>query len=375
MTQEIEVFAEQHEQDGTPIRRLSIVGYSLGGLVARYVIGLLFSRGWFNKVTPVNFTTFATPHLGVRTPFMGVHYSIWNILGARTLSVSGRQLFLVDSFRNTGRPLLSVLADPMSIFVVALSMFRRRTLYANIINDRSAPYYTTSISRSDPFAHLDVLDINYLPKYDPIILNPDNPATRKASGPRVSYPGRLLGSGQAFLKQAPLSILLGILIPLGSFFYLINAGVQSLRSQSRIRLHEQDQEGLKAGGYRVALMIQNARGLAENATENFGQSSSGFPMLREEHPGEQDNKPASAPYKGLSRFDLDQLDIAPTLHLTDGQFAMIDTLDNVGFRKYRVHIHKVRHTHAAIIVRISGRSSFDEGKLVIKHWLDEEFEI
>ncbi len=63
-----------------------------------------------------------------------------------------------------------------------------------------------------------------------------------------------------------------------------------------------------------------------------------------------------------------------TLALTPQQFEMIRALDEVGFRKYRVHIHSVRHTHAAMIVR-NQKPSFDEGKVVVRHWLDEEFEI
>lgn len=51
---------------------------------------------------------------------------------------------------------------------------------------------------------------------------------------------------------------------------------------------------------------------------------------------------------------------------------MVQALDNVGWRKYPVYIHKVRHSHAAIIVRID-KPSFDEGRVVLRHWLDEEF--
>jgi hypothetical protein len=38
---------------GQQINRLSMVGYSLGGLVARYAIGLLHSKGFFERITPV----------------------------------------------------------------------------------------------------------------------------------------------------------------------------------------------------------------------------------------------------------------------------------------------------------------------------------
>lgn len=68
VTHEVEDTLEELKRQGKEIKKLSVVGYSLGGLVARYVVGLLYSNGWFSKLEPVNFTTFATPHLGVRTP-------------------------------------------------------------------------------------------------------------------------------------------------------------------------------------------------------------------------------------------------------------------------------------------------------------------
>lgn len=136
VAKEIEDMLEELERDGYKITRFSIVGYSLGGLVARYAVGLLYHKGYFEKITPVNFTTFVTPHLGVRTPLRGYQNHLWNVLGARTLSKSGRQLFMIDKFRGTERPLLSVLADPDSIFIAALRQFQRRSLYTNIVNDR-----------------------------------------------------------------------------------------------------------------------------------------------------------------------------------------------------------------------------------------------
>lgn len=62
----------------------------------------------------------------------------------------------------------------------------------------------------------------------------------------------------------------------------------------------------------------------------------------------------------------------PTLALTPAQFGMISALDKVGFKKYGVHIHRSNHSHAALIVR-SNRKAFDEGKVVVQHWLDQSF--
>lgn len=60
------------------LQKISIVAHSLGGLVARYAIALLYSNGDNAKgeavieekivgLEPVNFITFATPHLGTRS--------------------------------------------------------------------------------------------------------------------------------------------------------------------------------------------------------------------------------------------------------------------------------------------------------------------
>jgi hypothetical protein len=50
---EIEEEIEKLAYTGKDIQRFSIVGYSLGGLVARYTIGLLYSKGFFKTIKPV----------------------------------------------------------------------------------------------------------------------------------------------------------------------------------------------------------------------------------------------------------------------------------------------------------------------------------
>lgn len=50
---EIEEEIEKLAQTGQEITRISLVGYSLGGLVSRYAVGLLSSKGFFEKIKPV----------------------------------------------------------------------------------------------------------------------------------------------------------------------------------------------------------------------------------------------------------------------------------------------------------------------------------
>lgn len=383
VTQEIEEHIAELEEKGPRIKKLSMVGYSLGGLVARYSIGLLYSNGWFDRIEPINFTTFASPHLGVRTPIIGVHSRLWNVLGSRTLSTSGRQLFSIDSFRDTGRPLLSVLADPQSIFMQALAMFKHRVLYANIINDRSAPYYTTFITRIDPYIDLSAIDIHYLEGYAPNIIDSADPVSKKPPDKQRSLLSRIGTSSRNMLTKVPLVAVMVVFIPIGSIVFLANAGVQSIRSQKRIKLHESGQAGVGLGNYRIPLLMENARSAVE---DTFGSMTG---TLNQQYlPAgidqdvdaavESDEKggPPGRPTAKRRRRSSALQPTFPTLKLSAEQFEMIENLNEVGWRKFAVHIHDVGHTHAAIIVRSTPlRRKFTEGKRVVSHWLDQEFEV
>ncbi|KAF2669825.1 DUF676-domain-containing protein [Microthyrium microscopicum] len=400
VTKEIEEEKERLEEKGIKITKISIIGYSLGGLVARYTVGILYHRGFFDDVKPINFTTFATPHLGVRSPLVGVGNVIWNVLGARTLSASGRQMFLIDSFRDTNRPLLSVLADPESIFHRALRSFKNRSLYSNIKNDRTAVFYTTCISATDPFADLSKVNINYLPNTQNLLVDWSNPVSPKSSSKtnsaNTSLSTRVLGDidTKSLFLRARLSLFFTFFLPIGACLYLANAAVQSVRSAQRIRLHTTGKTGIIAQHYNLPLMVETAQRAAEDMFENVNASHAQQFLednddSNDDDPTEEDeeldhNAPtpeeiasqeenALLPAKGVAtRRTVGQMEF-PTLALTNEQFGMIEGLDKVEFTKYPVHIQEVTHSHAAIIVRMN-KESFKEGKFVIKHWLSK-FEI
>ena len=381
VTHEIEEFITELEKDGPKIQKFSMVGYSLGGLVARYCVGLLHSNCWFNRITPINFNTFASPHLGVRTPILGYQSHLWNALGSRTLSMSGRQIFGVDTFRDTGRPLLTVLADPNSIFIQALSQFKHRVLYANIINDRSTPYYTSFITQIDPYIDLDLLQINYLNDYAPIILDSANPVSLKPEAPPSTVLGHIAGTGQAILNNARFYAIMSLLVPIGATAYLINAGIQSVRSQNRIKLHESGQAGFGLGNYRIPLMIQNARSAVEGSFGSIAHDPEYYPAgidassISSVDSSDEKSDPGDETIQAkLKRIPSSAQQKWPSLNLSKDQLEMIDNLDQVKWRKHAVHIHNVRHSHAAIVVRSTAKR-FEEGKTVIKHWLDKEFQI
>ncbi|KAI4627099.1 uncharacterized protein J4E87_004441 [Alternaria ethzedia] len=372
VAEEVERKLDELAEAGHDITKISVVGYSLGGLIARYAIGLLFHRGIFEKIQPVNFTTFATPHLGVRTPLKGYHSHIWNVLGARTLSMSGRQLFGVDKFRDTDRSLLAVLADSESIFIRGLAQFKHRSLYANVVNDRTVTYYTAGISQTDPFVDPDDIKINYIPDYEDVIVDGQHPVSHKEPEEPPALSQRLVQGTWTILGRTGIVAALTVLVPIGVSAFLINSAFQSIRSQQRIRLHEEGRSGIDYARYRIPLMINAVRREAEGMYENANHvQSQEYLSESYEHVG------SASPRKDESRSDVDSIQeqkeaaipTFPTLALTQEQFGMIEALDNVGFTKHPVYIHNHRHSHAAIVVRMN-KPSFNEGKVVIKHWLD-----
>ena len=359
VARELEDELQRLEGEGVHVTKLSIVGYSLGGLIARYCVGLLHARGLLDRVAPVNFTAFASPFLGVRSPQPNYRSRLFNLLGPQTLSTSGKQLFVADSFRDTGRPLLSVLADPDSVFMRGLARFSRRVIYANVQNDRSAPFWTTGLAARDPFEDLDTVDLRFVRGYEPVVADPDEPVQLKRAGPHdTSFWARVKRGGEAFTANLPFYAFSTFILPFGLTFFLVNAGLQSVRSSRRIRLHNTEEAGAGFGVYRIPLM-------AEGALEALNARAPRRHLTGPE---------AAAQEGGALEKRTDVWAHFPKLALMPEQLEMIENLDDLGFKKYPVLISKVRHSHAAIIVRFN-RAAFEEGHTVIKHWMEEEFEV
>ena len=105
---EIQDHVEGLEATGmTRVTRFSIMGYSFGGLLARYVVGALYNTRFFEKVKPMNFNTFATPHLGMPR-YPNLLSSIFATLGPIMLSRTGQQFYALDKWDGEkGGPILS----------------------------------------------------------------------------------------------------------------------------------------------------------------------------------------------------------------------------------------------------------------------------
>ncbi|KAJ3704833.1 hypothetical protein LUZ61_008538 [Rhynchospora tenuis] len=152
------------------VQKISFVAHSLGGLVARYAIGRLYEapsqiesstnesggmNGLIAGLAPMNFITFASPHLGSRgnkqLPFLcGLPFLERRAVETAHFIVgrTGKHLFLTDS--DDGKPplLLRMVDDCDDIkFRSALRSFKRRVAYANANFDHMVGWRTSSIRR------------------------------------------------------------------------------------------------------------------------------------------------------------------------------------------------------------------------------------
>ncbi|KAA3453961.1 protein FAM135B-like protein [Gossypium australe] len=180
------------------VQKISFVGHSLGGLIARYAIARLLEQNltqensqtngdsradqledsWLEGnvkckmagLEPVNFITLASPHLGSRwhkqVPlFHGSH--VLEKAATRTswfLGRTGKHLFLTDG--KDGKPplLLQMASDCEDLkFISALLSFKRRVVYANASFDHIVGWSTSSLRRRD---ELPKYQIKHLPRGD-----------------------------------------------------------------------------------------------------------------------------------------------------------------------------------------------------------------
>ena len=157
---------EQAQPPWRPVSKLSVVGHSLGGLYARFLLrcawrwrarehppltpratrSLLADCLVLDEVELGVFATFATPHLGVRRA--QVHpIDVAFQRAAWWVNATTVDLFLED---DASRPLLRHMAD--AEFVDPLRRFARRALYSNVRNDVQIPYWSAALTDCNPYA-------------------------------------------------------------------------------------------------------------------------------------------------------------------------------------------------------------------------------
>lgn len=235
----------------------SMVGYSLGGLIARFAIGILAHKKYFEAVEPINFVTFCSPHVGVLTPGNTLSINCFNNMVPYLLGNSGKQMFLKDS-QTLGKraaapatklPLLRLMAAPNSIFFQSLKSFKYRSVYSNIRSDIRTSWWTSGISYINPFEILDknadvLIDYNgfinfsngakfqldFIDDYSPVLLDCNKPikftglidytSERKNAVSGKKYTSNDSNGNDNYLKNLLLRKFKWVILIFNTFIYL-----------------------------------------------------------------------------------------------------------------------------------------------------------
>ncbi|OCH96230.1 DUF676-domain-containing protein [Obba rivulosa] len=387
VTEEIYEEVKRLEGEGKKVTRFSITGYSLGGLISRYVVGILHQRKFFENVTPVNFNTFATPHIGLPR-YRTILSSVFSALGPTLLSRTGEQFYAVDKWSARGRPLLEVMADPNRIFFQALSLFQHIRIYANAVDDTTVPYVTAAIEAEDPFINhrTNGIKIEFDEQYKPLLNSyklPDVPLPPPARPLPLSPKWFSDITSRPFLPPRlqfsfPWNILIylaiPLILPLGITLVLTRLALASRASRARVRLLEEDETYTQ----RLAHIIgQLERDIEDKIADIIEEPSAALQPAsvatsRPESPAPLVVDPTSPSASTLVPFP-EKVEKAPhPVLLTDLQRNIITWLNTLpGLKKELAFIHPVRNAHGPLICRdVRGFAAHKVGEGVLRHWAD-----
>lgn len=483
ISEQIEEFESSGNNNGDKITKFSIVGYSLGGLIARYAVGLLYKSQFFKKreIELLNFTTFCTPHVGVLAPGNNYAVKLFNSIVPLLLGSSGKQMFLKDSVGNniakgnsTGTneslPLIYVMSLQSSIFYKGLSSFKYKSLYANIINDKRTAWWTSGISLNDPFFNINEYNginvFKYIKGYEEIVVNRNNPIViskvpeednndenviKKISVRSKDTDERKQLAGEEFyflnywfIKIGKwLMVMLNLLIiaPLFLLWKIIQSCTEMTISAIRVTrffkryshqiMHDyfdispspmiESDECTTADSYDTdndddfyslnptisgSSSIRSVSNMPQEFNNYLGVEGSlndqadtlmesiydaierkrthaGFLEEAASTSGKISDDSLAVTIRELENISFDQMIAKHGYHyeeligniildLSQTQIDIIKSLNHINWEKYPIYIKDTPSTHACAIVRHND-PKFDEGKIVIKHWVHNVF--
>ncbi|KAJ3277175.1 hypothetical protein HDV01_000227 [Terramyces sp. JEL0728] len=132
-----------HEIQKFNSKYISLVCHGLGGLYARYALMLLHKQNVIpGDVTPLNFITIATHHLGSRYYYNTLGKDLQAFVFGIILGQTGKELLLRDDENN---PIL--LQMTKREFLVPLDLFEKRVTYSYCKSNSSSQYRTSSLKR------------------------------------------------------------------------------------------------------------------------------------------------------------------------------------------------------------------------------------
>ncbi|KAH9888777.1 DUF676-domain-containing protein [Cubamyces lactineus] len=384
-----EVYAEikKLEQEGRKVTRFSVTGYSLGGLIARYLVGILHQRGFFTSVTPVNFNTVATPHIGLPR-YPTVLSFLFAFFGPKLLSRTGEQFYVVDKWSKNGRPLLEVMADPNRLFYQALTLFEHVRIYANAVNDVTVPYPTAAIELGDIFINhvQDGIKIEFDEEYSPIIKSytipestarPPKPRAFSAQWFKELKPGRPLlppALQFSFPYNVLIYVLTPVLVPLFLSLVLTRLSLASHASRSRIKQLEKEETGTER---LVHVFATLEREVEDAVVDMFDNSDGPSPSASDRTLSSPSSNSSSSP--DAKELAVTGKGVSPTrkerqsgLVLNETQRKLVRWLNTLpGLKKELAFIHPLRNAHGTIIARDVQRFPAHKiGEGVLRHWAD-----
>ncbi|KAJ6619472.1 putative serine esterase-domain-containing protein [Mycena sp. CBHHK59/15] len=320
VAQEISDEVEKLARDGRTVTRFSITGYSLGGLVARYVVG-----------------------------YPSLISSITSTLGPKLLSRTGEQFYCVDKWSAHGRPLLEVMADPDRIFYQALAAFETIRIYANAVNDLTVPYVTAAIELEDPFAahRTNGLEIELDEKHSPLIKSYALPPVPPPPTPKPTPDRPFLPPVLQF--RFPMNILLYTALPLLAPVLLslivVRLSLATRSSRARIKLLERDASA--SNTQRLVHVLAQLEHQVETAVVDL--------VIDDAEP------PARA--CSSSKAARDQPILTPT------QRRIAAALNRLPILRERAWFPDARNSHAVIICRdVRNFEAHRAGEGVLRHW-------
>ncbi|CAH6719472.1 lipid droplet phospholipase 1 [[Candida] jaroonii] len=385
ISDEILAVTKELSYEKDKVVKFSMVGYSLGGLISRYAVGYLHSQGYFEEIIPLNFTTFCTPHVGALNPGTSWGNKIFNFCVPYILAQTGTQMFLADGSKDR-LPLLVWMSDSRSAFFKGLSSFKNKNLYANIINDKRTPYFTASISLQDPFKSMvnenaSAYSLEFIEGYEPNVIDITKPIEFQSQEPQTTLErGRKsVGRKLNWFKIITKAILF---TPVWFLWILGNSILQIIRNRKRVG------EFLKANDISYLHHEQDApvHNLESDISNNFKDTTDSFvesifdAMNSDSYKNYHSYRTKASPSASTESLDskLSLVNLKGqiedfNLALVNLQKVVINNLNSLKWNKFPVLIRNTKQTHRAAIVRMPD-PKFDEGKVVVRHFMNEVFE-
>ncbi|KAK0553674.1 hypothetical protein OC845_001146 [Tilletia horrida] len=417
--------------DGLPnhISKFSFVGHSLGGLIARFTLGLLENDGFFSSVPhdqihdvedenlrlalgqppqPGIFATFATPHLGI-PPDSRTGWPWLERRSAASLGRTGIQLYLFDedwvqhesdrTSSSGSMGILEAMVQPTSAFISGLNRFPRIVSYANATYDYPVAFRTSALFTADPFAARG-LKMQMDAKYEGIIASyslPPRPASglqrflRRLAPPSVLNPRRIplpFPLNYLALAVVPIGV---VMAPFILAYVFINFRINAFKSNIRVRKQLRAMR-LDAQRARPQQLTQGADERAQRAADVTWYSQSRAKLLGSP-PKDPQSDPATvnashvqtaSPHK-LSKLISSLITQSCPKYplpaeLPKGQRALTSVqLRIVGlwmsilgtkFERFFVKVEDVLDAHPLIVVRREENSTDIRGRSIVQHFID-----